>query len=144
MKKAEEILGDKFQLNSYKFEDLVSDREKFGRNYKKCIGSQVQPCVGADGHVYVCTNHRGWKQYSYGSLYEKSFEEIWKDIVKRQQVMHKIENEECFKNCTKLCKPHESNKAAWYIYQNLNKKIKKELLSSQEEVGANIKHREFI
>ena len=53
LKQAKEILGDKFQVNGYKFEDLAMDREKFGRNYKMCLGSQLSPCVGADGHVYV-------------------------------------------------------------------------------------------
>ena len=141
---AQEILGDKFQVNGYKLEDLAMDRESFGRNYKKCLGSQVSPCVGADGHVYVCTNHRGWKQYSYGSLYDSSFIDIWKDISKRESVMNQIENIECFKNCTKLCKPHESNKAAWNIYQNLNSQTKQQLLLEQFEIRKVIKHPDFI
>ena len=149
---AENILGDKYQINGYKLEDLSMDREKFGRNYKKCLGSQISPCVGADGHVYVCTNHRGWKQYSYGCLYDgKSFKEIWNDIQTRQKVMHQIENVECFSNCTKLCKPHESNKAIWEISQNMEnlgpaekKSYIKSLLKQQEEVIKNIKHAEFI
>ena len=80
---AKKILKDKFQCNSYKLEDLISSPETYGRNYKECIGSQFQPCVGADGNVYVCTNHRGHKEFSYGSLYEKSFIEIWNDIKKK-------------------------------------------------------------
>lgn len=148
LEEAKTILGDKFHLNGYKFEDLSNDREKYGRNYKKCLGSQISPCVGADGHIYVCTNHRGWKQYSYGCLYDnKSFKEIWQDIQKRQEVMHQIENVECFKNCTKLCKPHESNKAVWEIYKNYN--ISKEntiqkLKEEKKEIMKNIKHPEFI
>ena len=142
---AKEILGDKFQVNGYKLEDLVIDREKFGRTYKKCLGSQIQPCVGADGHVYVCTNHRGWKQYSYGCMYDgKTFEEIWKDMVSREHVMNKIENVECFKNCTKLCKPHESNKISWEIHENFSETLKESLLDSQEEIKEGIKHPEFI
>jgi len=149
---AREILGDKFQTNYYKLEDLVTDRENFGRNYKKCLGSQIQPCVGADGHVYVCTNHRGWKQYSYGCMYDgKSFKEIWKDMVSREQVMDKIENVECFKNCTKLCKPHESNKAVWAISQkmkDLTREEKKlyidELLKNQKAAAKQVIHPDFI
>jgi cyclic pyranopterin phosphate synthase len=141
---AKDILGDKFQVNGYKLEDLANDREKFGRNYKKCLGSQVQPCVGADGHVYVCTNHRGWKQYSYGSLHEHSFEDIWKNLQVRSQVMNKIENVECFKNCTKLCKPHESNKMVWEIHQNYDKLDKNKLLEKKEQIISTIKHPEFI
>jgi len=152
LKEAESILGDKFQVNGYKFEDLAMDRKSFGRNYKKCLGSQISPCIGADGHVYVCTNHRGWKQYSYGCLYDgKSFKEIWQDLVRRKEVMNLIENVECFKNCTKLCKPHESNKAIWEIHEkqkNMNAKerqeYEKELSQQKEEVIKVIKHAEFI
>jgi len=146
LEEAEEILGHKFQVNGYKFEDLAMDRDKFGRNYKMCLGSQLSPCIGADGHVYVCTNHRGWKQYSYGNLYEQSFADIWKDVNKRQQVMDQIENKECFKNCTKLCKPHESNKAMWKIHQDIKEKkiTKEELYKEQEKIRKVIKHPDFI
>jgi len=141
---AEKILGNKFQVNGYKFEDLAMDREKFGRNYKRCLGSQLSPCVGADGHVYVCTNHRGWKQYSYGNLYEESFKTIWKNVQKRQEVMNLIENVECFKNCTKLCKPHESNKAMWEIYNKLDDDTRQKLLEEQQEIRKSLKHPDFI
>jgi len=145
LEQAKGILKDKFQVNGYKFEDLATDREKFGRNYKKCLGSQVSPCIGADGHVYVCTNHRGWKQYSYGCLHDgKSFKQIWQDINKRKEVMHLIEDVECFKNCTKLCKPHESNKAIWNIQKNYNKDKKEGLLEQQKKIRSTIKHPDFI
>ena len=150
--KAKDILGNKFQVNGYKLEDLAMDREQFGRNYKKCLGSQISPCIGADGHIYVCTNHRGWKEYSYGCLYDgKSFKEIWNDMQSRHKIMNQIENVECFKNCTKLCKPHESNKMVWEVYKknkNLNKeeweKYKADLFDASNEIKLKIKHNEFI
>lgn len=149
---AKDILGNKFQVNGYKLEDLAMDREQFGRNYKKCLGSQISPCIGADGHIYVCTNHRGWKEYSYGCLYDgKSFKEIWNDMQSRHKIMNQIENVECFKNCTKLCKPHESNKMVWEVYKknkNLNKeeweKYKDDLFDASNEIKSKIKHNEFI
>jgi hypothetical protein len=152
LNEAREILGSKYQVNGYKLEDLAMDRKKFGRNYKKCLGSQVSPCIGADGHVYVCTNHRGWKQYSYGCLYDdKSFKEIWNDIQVRQRIMHQIENVECFSNCTKLCKPHESNKAVWEIWENLKNidpgqkdAYVEELKQEREEINKHLRHKEFI
>ena len=150
--KAKAILGNKFQVNGYKLEDLAKERKNFGRNYKKCLGSQISPCIGADGNVFVCTNHRGWKEYSYGNLNDgKSFKEIWNDIENRQKIMHQIENIECFKNCTKLCKPHESNKAIWEIWENMshldknNKNIYIDsLLKEKERILSNIIHPEFI
>jgi len=152
LEEAEKILGSKFHVNGYKLEDLVEDRENFGRNYKKCLGSQISPCVGADGHVYVCTNHRGWKQYSYGCMYDnKTFKEIWNDIATRHSVMNLIEEKERFSNCTKLCKPHESNKAVWEIQQSLQNlgvvdRVQRveELLKEQDEVKKTLTHPEFI
>lgn len=145
LNEAKLILGNKFQMNGYKFEDLINDPTLYGRNYAKCLGSQVQPCVGADGHVYVCTNHRGYKQYSYGSLYEKSFEEIWNDIFKKQEVMNQIENVECFSNCTELCKPHESNKAVWEMYQHMeDPEYVTSILKLKEILDSSLKHKEFI
>ncbi len=149
---AKEILGDKFQCNGYKITDLTEDPSLLGRNYKKCLGSQISPCIGADGHIYVCTNHRGWKQYSYGCLYDgKSFREIWDDLQSRHKVMHQIEDVECFKNCTKLCKPHESNKAVWDIWKNMGdmssiekKLYVKDLLKQQKEMKKSLTHPEFI
>ena len=65
--------------------------------------------------------------------------------------MHQIEEVECFSNCTKLCKPHESNKAIWEIWQNMTtlgptekESYTKALLQDQVEVRKEIKHAEFI
>jgi MoaA/NifB/PqqE/SkfB family radical SAM enzyme len=144
LKEAKKILGDLFQVNGYKLTDLERDPALYGRTYKKCLGSQLQPCLGADGHVYVCPNHRGYKQYSYGSLHEKSFKEIWNDLKTRQTIMDKINNAERFCNCTQLCKPHESNKAMWDLHKSLDTSNEEELLQLQKKLSPKIKHKEFI
>ena len=143
---ASKILGKKFQCNSYKVQDLIVDKKKtYGREYKQCIGSQLQPCIGADGEVYVCTNHRGHKERSYGSLYEKSFSEIWGDVSKRGCVMNQIENKEKFSMCSQLCKPHESNKILWQIKNNLNdKKVIDSLKKKSQEIEKLLIHKNFI
>ena len=55
------------------------------------------------------------------------------------------------KNCTKLCKPHESNKAVWDIYQKYNNSNDREkeiyineLFKKSNETIRKIKHTEFI
>lgn len=116
---AKDILDDRFMINGYKLSDLKNDTEKFGRNYKKCFGSQIQPCVGASGEVYVCPNLRGYKKYSYGNINDSSFKSIWSCINKKQEIMKVIEEEEKFSNCMQLCKCHQSNKKIWEIYQDL-------------------------
>ena len=143
--KAREILGNKFECNSYKLEDLLFDSKNYGRNYKECIGSQFQPCIGADGNVYVCTNHRGHKEYSYGSIKEKSFKNIWEDLNKRECVMKRINKTEKFSKCSQLCKPHESNKMVWQIKENINnKKYIRDLKNKAEVLKKSIVHPEFI
>ena len=66
---------------------LIINPKTYGRNYSKCLGSQLQPCIGADGNVYVCTNHRGHKNYAYGNIFEKSFKEVWKDLKSRKKIL---------------------------------------------------------
>ena len=58
--------------------------------------------------------------------------------------MSLIEDKECFKNCTKLCKPHESNKAMWKIYNNNSEHEKEKLLKNQKEIRKSLKHPDFI
>jgi len=145
LNEASQILGKKFESNAYKIEDLIVDPEKYGRGYKQCIGSQFQPCIGADGHVYVCTNHRGHKKYSYGNLYEQNFKKIWSNIKKRKKIMNIIDKKEKFCNCTQLCKPHESNKMLWSIKNNLkNKEAIKDLKKKSKEIGSSLIHKNFI
>ena len=59
--------------------------------------------------------------------------------------MNQIENVECFTNCTQLCKPHESNKAIWEIYNNLdNEEYLKKLEEDRVILDKTLIHKEFI
>ena len=107
--------------------------------------SQFQPCIGADGEVYVCTSHRGHKERSYGNLNDKSFSEIWSDMSKRKCVMNKIETEEKFSMCSQLCKPHESNKVFWNIKKNYKKPgLISSLKVRSKKIEDKILHKNFI
>ena len=145
LQEAKEILGSKFECNNYKVEDLIYDSKNYGRGYKDCIGSQFQPCISSDGHLYVCTNHRGHKQYSYGNIKDKTFNEIWSDLKTRKKIMNKICVEEKFSNCTQLCKPHESNKILSNIKNSLNNKEQIDnLRNKSKEIKNSITHKNFI
>ena len=75
----------------------------------------------ADGNVYVFESW-GHKKYSYGSLYEKSFKEIWNDVKTKSEIMQ-INNIEKFSNYAHLCKPHKSNKILYQIKSNKQSQI---------------------
>ncbi len=143
---ASSILGNKFQCNSYKLKDLIVHKnKKYGREYKQCLGSQFQPCIGADGEVYVCPSHRGHKERSYGNLKKNTFSEIWSDMNKRSCVMKQIESKEKFSMCSQLCKPHESNKVIWKIKNNLHRHdLIKDLRTKSKEIENKILHKNFI
>ena len=61
-------------------------------------------------------------------------------------------DKECFSNCTQLCKPHESNKMFWYIYDSYNQLdtdedrviFKNKAIEKSKEITKNIKYPEFI
>jgi cyclic pyranopterin phosphate synthase len=146
LNEASQILKNKFQCNAYKIEDLIVDQNnQYGREYKQCLGSQFQPCIGATGDVYVCTSHRGHPERSYGNLKDKNFIQIWKDLKKRKEVMNIIENKEKFSKCSQLCKPHESNKILWNIKRNIHKPGLIEKLKQKSKLTEDkIIHKNFI
>jgi len=143
---ASALLGSKFQCNAYKIEDLILDKNNYGRNYKECLGSQLQPCISADGNVYVCTNHRGHKKYSYGNINDRNFSSIWKDLEKKKEVMNIINNAEKFSKCTHLCKPHESNKILYKLKQiyKEDKNLFQKLKEQTRNLANKISHINFI
>ena len=74
----------------------------------------------------------------------KKLLEIWNNLSK-EKIMDIINKKENFKNCTHLCKPHESNKILWKIKENQkDKKYFKELKSAAKNLTKNTKHKNFI
>lgn len=71
----------RFPLNDGKF-FVGMDKESWQKNY--CQGIKFSTTIAADGEVYPCWRMWGKKEFSYGSLYEKSFEEIWKGERRRE------------------------------------------------------------
>jgi hypothetical protein len=64
--------------------------------------------------------------------------------------MNVIDNVEKFSKCTELCKPHESNKMCWELYNQYESSkdnvddFKKELLGQQQNIKRLLKHPEFV
>ncbi len=56
--------------------------ETWRDNY--CQGVKFHSLIASDGGVYPCWRVWGNQEFSYGSLYEKSFEEIWRGERRRE------------------------------------------------------------
>lgn len=57
-------------------------KECWGNNC--CPGVKFYTIISSDGEVYPCWRMWGKRDYSYGSLYKKRFEEIWKGERRRE------------------------------------------------------------
>jgi radical SAM protein with 4Fe4S-binding SPASM domain len=64
------------------------DKECWKSNF--CQGVNFYTIISSDGEVYPCWRLWGKKEYSYGSLYDKSFEDIWRG--ERRKEMEKFVN----------------------------------------------------
>lgn len=63
--------------------DTYFPTKRWGENY--CQAVNLITTISEDGEVYPCWRFWSNKKYSYGSLYEKSFEEIWRG-ERRQEI----------------------------------------------------------
>ena len=84
--------------------------------YDRCYALPFMTHISAKGEIFPCVAFVGIKDFLYGSLYEKSFVEIWESEHTRK-IMEKFSGEFLKKNCRKACRLDEMNK---YLYELKN------------------------
>lgn len=57
-----------------------------------CKGVDFYALISSDGNVYPCWRFWGKKEYSYGNLNESSFEQIWRNKSRRNELHEYINN----------------------------------------------------
>lgn len=72
-----------------------------------CQGIKFNTLINSDGEVYPCFRYWGVKEFSYGNVYENSFDEIWKGEKRKKIEEHTNitppESDECSTcNVTKI------------------------------------------
>ena len=73
-----------------------------GIDYSKCYGLPFITLIDAKGNVLPCNLFYNKKEFTYGNLYEQSFNKIW-DGEARQRVLEKI-NKKGTKDCRRGCR----------------------------------------
>ena len=92
MARAMELTNDRFQVFPilHRFDEMA----KVERTFTQCLGHALLGVVGADANMYLCCQLRGESEFSFGSLKQESFFEIWRG-KKRQEVIKRIDLERC-------------------------------------------------
>ncbi|HIJ54519.1 MAG TPA: radical SAM protein [Deltaproteobacteria bacterium] len=72
----------------------LDDISKPARDYQYCRIHLLNTQIGVDGKVYPCCVLKYVEEYSFGSIYEQSFEEIWSGD-QRRMVIERINPSTC-------------------------------------------------
>lgn len=89
------------RISFERFEQLLSGDTS--RCYAVCRGSELTPCIGAGGEVWVCPNTRGLR--SLGNLHDATLREIW--AGREQQMVGE--------DCRVACRNHALNETLEYV-----------------------------
>jgi len=84
-----------------RFSDLYDNwRGVYRRGYSVCRASEIGPCIGADGTLWVCPNTRGIPGRALGNVREECFADVWS----RRETQHVGED------CEPTCRHHAMNR----------------------------------
>lgn len=87
-----------------RFHDLgMNQHGKHERGYTVCRGSELVPCIGASGEVWVCPNTRGLRKL--GDLSQESFKQVW--LRRPEQYVGT--------DCRVACRNHFLNQTLEYV-----------------------------
>ncbi len=108
MLKTLKLADNKFQVYAKfeQFKEVLAQDTK--RGYGKCYGHAFSSALLADGNFYLCGNLHSEDRYSFGSIYNGNFKEIWHS-EKRKKVIESIN----FHECPVRCRNHPLNLILW-------------------------------
>ena len=84
------------------------------RGYDCCLGLPFWAYISSDGGVWACSAFLGKKEFFYGSLYEKTFTQIWEG-PQREKVLEMVEHELDVSECREVCRLDEINRYLWEL-----------------------------
>lgn len=90
------------------FRKNTIERIQEGNNYPECYGLSFISLIDSKGNILPCNIFYGQEEFTYGNLYENSFEEIWKSS-KRKEVIKKLKDVGT-KSCRNGCRCDAGNR----------------------------------
>ncbi len=94
------LAGQRVYVSRDRFLDLATGAN---RTYDVCRGSELIPCLGADGTLWVCPNTRGLRPL--GNLWEEDFADVW--ARRPRQLVGS--------DCRVACRCHSLNETLAYV-----------------------------
>jgi MoaA/NifB/PqqE/SkfB family radical SAM enzyme len=92
-----------------RFTDLYDDwRGVYKRGYAVCRASEIGPCIGSDGELWVCPNTRQLPGRGLGNVVEEGFGPVWE----------RRETQLVGDDCEPTCRHHSLNKTLSMVCQN--------------------------
>ena len=89
--------------------------ESYGiRNYRHCYGASFISVLNSGGDVASCLPYWDREEFIFGSIYERSFGEIWNG-ERRQKIKELLENKLDVLKCPPNCRPNAVNEFLWEI-----------------------------
>lgn len=109
MELEQEVKGYSTENFSVYFRTNAMQKVHHEKCYQQCYGLPFMTHIDARGNVWPCVAHIGTKEFCYGNIYERTFEEIWEG-EKRQEVIRKFNLLDINKVCREACRLDEINK----------------------------------
>ena len=105
-KELEELITSDYNIyfRAHSMKKLICKRE-----YEQCLALPFMVYIDAKGNLWPCIVFMGREEFSYGNLYEESFEEIWEGN-RRKELIKYFSKMNLEANCRELCRLDEMNK----------------------------------
>ena len=91
-----ELEDHSFAVQGFRIYNFKKDYQP--RPYTICKAHHLIGILCADGHLYACCSTRGMSEFSFGSIYEQSFEDIWYG-EQRTKILAVIDSGQCRHLC---------------------------------------------
>lgn len=84
------------------------------RKYEHCYGTPFISVLNSAGIISTCLPYWEKEAFSYGSIYENSFQEIWRSTA-REAIKQNLEHHLMVRDCPPNCRSNAINEFLWKL-----------------------------